>query len=962
DATDPNLYLNGSDLDDFLYEYNNLLTLVKKSGIEYEFDGNGNLSAITDENDNQISFLYDPNGLLPVYGRSRFFDATVVPSQHGVVAREYKLDTIVDDLGRQIDLTYNSDGLLTDITDFTGRTWQYTYDSGTNDLLTVEDPNGNMTIYTYDYRHNIKTVRDPNGQTYTTNTYASGEEDVVSQQTYGYGDFVFDYNSVDAEAVVTDREGYTSKTLYNQAGQTVSETVYTADPQADPNAFTTLHVYDPNTSELVRTVLADGTCVDYTYDDLTNLTAVYRKVSPSDPNSAGDPNVIATTFTYDSTHVYDVNSITDPMGNTTSFAYDPNGNVTSITYPAVPVYGYQQPQAPVVQYTYNSHGQVETMTAADGIVTEYLYYSDADPNDPNCGKLWKTVVDSNAVDGFNITSEYAYDTYGNIREITDPNGDTGTFTYNELNLLTKTVSPLGHVTLFTYNPNKKVTRIETEISGPNQVTDFTYDILDYVKSTTDPLGYVTYYGYTRNEDPNIVTDAESNDTVSVYDERGLLTEVIDANDDSTTYRYTANGDVNDVTDARGNTTHYEYDAFGRLIYTTYPDDTYEERTYDKNSNITSKTSRAGDTIYYEYDAMNRLTVKNRPGDPNLVYTYDIAGRIYDVNDAGDITEYYYDRVGRTVDVNDPEDRLVSYEYDDRSLRTKLTYPDNSYITYEYDALSRLTQIVDDSNSVLAAYEYDELSRRALVTLGNDANAVYEYDLGNRLTKLTNNIDDSNSITFAYNSYDNVGNRLSMKIDDANDHVYTYDSVYQLTFVDYNDGSATGYSYDSLGNRTEVDDGSPATYLSNNLNQYTSVGGAGYSYDNNGNLTDDGLFKFYYDCENRLTDVNDQNDAPVASYSYDYAGRRISKTVYGSPDVTTKYCYDGDQVVAEYDGSDNLLRKFIYGPGIDEPICMIDVADSNAVYYYHFDGLGSVVALSDVNNVIAESYAYDVFGA
>lgn len=66
-------------------------------------------------------------------------------------------------------------------------------------------------------------------------------------------------------------------------------------------------------------------------------------------------------------------------------------------------------------------------------------------------------------------------------------------------------------------------------------------------------------------------------------------------------------------------------------------------------------------------------------------------------------------------------------------------------------------------------------------------------------------------------------------------------------------------------------------------------------------------------------------------------------MYGSPNVTTKYCYDGDQVIAEYEGG-SLVRKFIYGPGIDEPICMIDVADSNTVYYYHFDGLGSVVAL------------------
>jgi len=42
--------------------------------------------------------------------------------------------------------------------------------------------------------------------------------------------------------------------------------------------------------------------------------------------------------------------------------------------------------------------------------------------------------------------------------------------------------------------------------------------------------------------------------------------------------------------------------------------------------------------------------------------------------------------------------------------------------------------------------------------------------------------------------------------------------------------------------------------------------------------------------------------------------------------------------------------------------MIDVDGGNTVYYYHFDGLGSVAALSDVNNVTVERYSYDVFGA
>ncbi|MCK4752946.1 MAG: RHS repeat-associated core domain-containing protein [Planctomycetes bacterium] len=41
--------------------------------------------------------------------------------------------------------------------------------------------------------------------------------------------------------------------------------------------------------------------------------------------------------------------------------------------------------------------------------------------------------------------------------------------------------------------------------------------------------------------------------------------------------------------------------------------------------------------------------------------------------------------------------------------------------------------------------------------------------------------------------------------------------------------------------------------------------------------------------------------------------------------------------------------------------MIDVPGGNKVYYYHFDGLGSVIALSDVNSEIVERYSYDIFG-
>ena len=41
--------------------------------------------------------------------------------------------------------------------------------------------------------------------------------------------------------------------------------------------------------------------------------------------------------------------------------------------------------------------------------------------------------------------------------------------------------------------------------------------------------------------------------------------------------------------------------------------------------------------------------------------------------------------------------------------------------------------------------------------------------------------------------------------------------------------------------------------------------------------------------------------------------------------------------------------------------VIDVAANNAVYYYHYDGLGSVVALSDSDGDSVQTYEYSVYG-
>ena len=135
-----------------------------------------------------------------------------------------------------------------------------------------------------------------------------------------------------------------------------------------------------------------------------------------------------------------------------------------------------------------------------------------------------------------------------------------------------------------------------------------------------------------------------------------------------------------------------------------------------------------------------------------------------------------------------------------------------------------------------------------------------------------------------------------------------------------------------------------TYLKaagNSLNgqRLTGDGADAFGYDAAGNVTGrqgpGGAFTFGYDPENRLNTITGPENA---TYTYDYQGRRTSKTVGG---VTTTYLYDGLNLVSET--TDGQTTYFLNGPGIDEPLAM---SKSGTVSYFSVDGLGSVVATND----------------
>jgi len=132
------------------------------------------------------------------------------------------------------------------------------------------------------------------------------------------------------------------------------------------------------------------------------------------------------------------------------------------------------------------------------------------------------------------------------------------------------------------------------------------------------------------------------------------------------------------------------------------------------------------------------------------------------------------------------------------------------------------------------------------------------------------------------------------------------------------------------------------------------------------------FTYSYDYENRLTRVVKVagSKTTTVTFKYDPFGRRVKKRVAvaqnGQNTVNSyTYVYDKEDVIIDYltktvnNGSPtHVVKKYVHGPGIDEPLA---VNKGGLLYYYHADGLGSVVALTISTEATVEGYNYDTFG-
>ena len=236
-----------------------------------------------------------------------------------------------------------------------------------------------------------------------------------------------------------------------------------------------------------------------------------------------------------------------------------------------------------------------------------------------------------------------------------------------------------------------------------------------------------------------------------------------------------------------------------------------------------------------------------------------------------------------------------------------------------------------------------------------------YDPASQVTQILHQLTaTSTQINQAAYAYNNVGNRTSLT-DRRGAQSFGYDPLDRLTSASHPLlGTPQSFAYDPVGNRTT------GGSVVNAGNQLTADATHSYQYDDNGNLIRKTLLvtgnftQYTYDAENRLTKVEEfvaGNPTPAftSTYRYDGLGRRIEKVANGQ---TTRYIYDGEDILLEYDGSNVLQARYTHGPGIDEPIA---VTKGGSTFFYHQDGLGSVTDLTDSTGATAKSYAYDAYG-
>ncbi len=729
----------------------------------------------------------------------------------------------------------------------------YTSGDFVDDLASVVNPDGTMTLYDYsvDPVTEDKTTTVKSGvPNLAEDDIIDGTESVTITNRQGYTlattvtDIVSGLATSQSLATVVDAFGRPTTVSYPLDG-TTETTVYGCcgvDSRTDRRGITTTFTESPTTDTetrlgitLTTTTAALPTGGLLTTSTRTGTDTSVINLGETETNLAGetirtrDARAEDTTFseTIDGGTGHTVRTTTFPDTGTRIETYYPDGSLFTIGGTA----GYPR------KYEYG-------VDPVDGPFTKEIFLDGA--------------VETEWVKTF---SDFVGRTTKTIRPLPPPAGGTAISQsfYNAIGQLVRTVDPDGITTLYAYDNRGRRTTVAVDMDG-DDIIDF--DGTDRITKTatavttrgSETVERTTQSVYTTdNDDSAIATLSATESAVDgrdswievggltthtnvTYGTAGAWTETVTFPDNSTRLRQFTGGRLASDTldDALSNqilSTAYAYDAHGRLqtvadarngatTYTYYDDD--QIHTITTPDPDPGDVTDAPQVTAFVYDSMGRRDIVDLPdhtvGDPKQVdYNYFPTGDLEQVSGARSYTvDYAYTAQGRLETLTTAGGTTTWDYFPESGLLEKKIYNDGTDVDYTYTPSGRVETRTTE-RGILTTYGYNDAGQLDSIAYSDPTPGVtYGY---NRLGQLDLVTRDGAMRTLNYNvfgqlkdesiaggllngasidpGYDALRRRDALTVSKgafALPHAYTYDDASRLETVAKGPQNAT-YAYE-----------------------------------------------------------------------------------------------------------------------------------------------------------------------
>lgn len=495
-----------------------------------------------------------------------------------------------------------------------------------------------------------------------------------------------------------------------------------------------------------------------------------------------------------------------------------------------------------------------------------------------------------------LTISYVSGNNGSYRidKVSDGNRSLQFSYLSGTDLVSEVRDPLNRTISFAYFDNKQTGRKQLQSFTDAEGNKTTYEYADMTKVGTSKLLskiQLPKGNYIENE-----YDANRRLKKTVSGISGVPTTQtsVSVNADYNNSNVSTSSKVDVLRNGQMATYNYLYNENNALTQMTGQEGLYLNSSYGNSDHpelptaISNNSTTVSDV---QYDSKGNMTSITVSGDGTLTttMTYNSRNDIESITDPnGNVTRYSYDSKGNLTEVSAPEgvtakitvgskglpqsirnamDVVTNFEYNSYGNLTKTTLPALGLSSSAaYDSASRLTSVTNAKNQT-TRFEYDRNDLLKQETDAMNHTTRYEYDANSNLERITNAKGGVTTLT-----YDNATDWLTAVSFGGATKQYSYNEDGTLNSFTKPDGTVLNCSYDALG-------------------RMTSDGVNRYSYDNNMRLSsvsgNGKSISFGYDGFGRITSTN--GDGHNNSYQYDKNGNCIRMDC---SDYSTTYEYDG----------------------------------------------------------------------